>query len=288
MTFRTITGTCAFVAVSVTLAGPALAAAHAGKMGYALANDGATLVTMADISMPDQAETFDLKTPLRAIAYRPVTGELLGFATGKIYTIDPTSGALTDANAQFMDDATIAEGAAVAFDFNNAIDAVRAVSSEGDNLVYFPDGFGDGDEKANSVRRFTNATYAEGDASAGETPAIFANAYTNAINGSTAESTAQYALDAATDSLVTLANNEGTLETVGKITVDGSEVDITDMGGFDIASPEEGTDEAYAILQIEGQENAALYAIDLSSGAATKLSDLSMGGFSGFAVSIGM
>ena len=288
MTFRTITGTCAFVAVSVTLAGPALAAAHAGKMGYALANDGATLVTMADISMPDQAETFDLETPLRAIAYRPVTGELLGFATGKIYTIDPTSGALTDANAQFMDDATIAEGAAVAFDFNNAIDAVRAVSSEGDNLVYFPDGFGDGDEKANSVRRFTNATYAEGDASAGETPAIFANAYTNAINGSTAESTAQYALDAATDSLVTLANNEGTLETVGKITVDGSEVDITDMGGFDIASPEEGTDEAYAILQIEGQENAALYAIDLSSGAATKLSDLSMGGFSGFAVSIGM
>jgi len=42
----------------------------------------------------------------------------------------------------------------VAFDFNNAIDAVRAVSSAGDNLVYFPVGFGDNDARANSVRRF--------------------------------------------------------------------------------------------------------------------------------------
>ena len=285
MTIPKITAT--FTAVLALGTSSAFAAAHAGKMGYALANDGATLVTMADISAPDRAETLDLETPLRGLAFRPVTGDLVGFADGKIVTIDPTSGAQTDTGATFMD-ADIASGANVAFDFNNAIDAVRAVSSEGDNLVYFPEGFGDGDEKANSVRRFTNAAYAEGDASAGETPAIFANAYTNAINGSTAESTAQYALDANTDALVTLANNEGTLETVGKITVDGSEIDISNMGGFDIVSPEEGTDEAYAILQIEGEENAGLYTIDLSSGAATKLSDLGMGGFSGFAVSMGM
>ena len=278
-------------AVAATLmlgTGSAFAAAHAGKTGYALADGGATLVVMSDISMPDQAETYALATPVRGLAYRPVTGDLVGFADGMVMTIDPMSGEQTDTGATFMEDATAAEGADVAFDFNNAIDAVRAVSSSGDNLVYFPEGFGDDDERANSVRRFTDAFYADGDANAGTEPMIFANAYTNAISGSTAGSTAQYALDAGTDSLVTLANNDGTLETVGRVTVDGAEVDITNMGGFDIVSPEEGTDEAYAILQLEGEDVAGLYTIDLSSGAATKLSDLGMGGFSGFAVSMGM
>ena len=292
MTIRTTKTISAALAATLALgttvvSSSALAAAQAGKAGYALADGGSTLVVMSDISTPDQVETYELATPVRGLAYRPVTGDLVGFADGMVMTIDPMSGEQTDTGATFMD-ADIAEGADVAFDFNNAIDAVRAVSSNGDNLVYFPEGFGDGDEKANSVRRFTNAAYTEGDAGAGETPAIFANAYTNAINGKTAESTAQYALDANADALVTLANNEGTLATVGKITVDGSEVDITNRGGFDIVSPEEGTDEAYAILQIEGEENASLYTIDLSSGAATKLSDLGMGGFSGFAVSMGM
>jgi hypothetical protein len=56
-----------------------------------------------------------------------------------------------DLGATFMAEASMAEGAAVAFDFNNRIDAVRAVSSGGDNLVYFPEGFGDMDERAGSV-----------------------------------------------------------------------------------------------------------------------------------------
>jgi hypothetical protein len=62
-------------------------------------------------------------------------------------------------------------------------------------------------------------------------------------------------------------------------------VDVSDWGGFDIASPEEGTDMAYAILQIEGAATAGLYAVDLGTGALTALADLGMGGFSGFAVS---
>ena len=284
MTLKTTITTA--IAATLALGGSALAAAHAGKTGYALADDGATLVVMSDIAAPDDAQTYALDTPLRGLAYRPVTGDLVGFADGMIVTVDPMSGEQTDTGATFMD-ADVAEGA-VAFDFNNAIDAVRAVSANGDNLVYFPEGFGDGDERANSVRRFTNAFYADGDANVGTQPQIFANAYTNAIPGSTAGSTFQYALDAGTDSLVSLANNDGTLETVGAVTVEGSEVDITDMGGFDIVSPEEGTDEAYAILQIEGEDTAGLYTIDLTSGAATKLSDLGMGGFSGFAVSMGM
>lgn len=279
--------TLALTAATFTFGTAALADDHAGIMGYALANDGSTLVTMADIAMPGSVETHTLETPLRAIAYRPVTGQLLGYADGMIYEVDPATGALTDLSATFMENAMIGEGA-VAFDFNNQIDAVRAVGADGSNLVYFPDGFGDNDERANSVRRFTDAYYAEGDMSAGTEPLIFANAYTNAISGAKASATAQFALDANADALVTLANNDGTLTSVGHLTVDGEPIDVSYWGGFDIVSPEEGSDMAYAILQIEGAETAGLYSVDLTSGAVSELADLGMGGFSGFALSHGM
>ncbi|MEL6913093.1 MAG: DUF4394 domain-containing protein [Pseudomonadota bacterium] len=269
------------------LATSALADGHGGLTGYALADDGMTLVTMASLAAPGEVTRVALAEPVSAIAHRPVTGALLGISEGKVVSIDPATGALTDLAARFDEGATLGAGA-VAFDFNNAIDAVRAVSASGANLVYFPDGFGDGDDRAGRVLRFTDAFYAEGDVHAGQAPDIFANAYTNAIAGMKAGSTAQYALDSATDALVTLANNAGTLGTVGPVTVDGDAVDLTSAGGFDIVSPEEGTDLAYAILQLEGAPTAGLYAVDLGSGAATFLSDLGMGGFSGFAISMGM
>lgn len=273
--------------MALAAASPALSMGHAGTMGFALAEDGTTLVTMTDIAAPDAVQTFALEAPLRAIAYRPVTGQLLGYADGMIYEVDPMSGALTDLGASFMDEAMIGEGA-VAFDFNNQIDAVRAVGADGSNLVYFPDGFGNGDERANTVRRFTDAFYVDGDNSAGAEPRIFANAYTNAIDGATASSTAQYALDARANALVTLANNAGELATVGLLTIDGEAVDVIDAGGFDIVSEAEGSDLAYAILQIDGEATAGLYLVDLASGALTSLGDLGMGGFTGFAASKGM
>lgn len=261
---------------------------HAGTMGYALANDGTQLVMMQDIAEPGNVSTVDLSTPVWAIAYRPVTGDLMAFGDGAVFTIDPATGEMTDLGASFMDDATISDGAMVAFDFNNAIDAVRAVSTAGENLVYFPDGFGDNDERAGSVRRFTDLAYAEGDAMASSTPMVFANAYTNAVPGATASETFQYALDAETDALISLANNDGTLATIGKVTVDGEEVDLAPMGGFDIVSASEGDNMAYAVLQMEGAETAGLYTIDLETGAATMLADLGMGGITGFAAAKGM
>ena len=72
------------------------------------------------------------------------------------------------------------------------------------------------------------------------------------------------------------------------ITVDGEAADVIPSGGFDIVSAEEGSDAAYAILQMDGSDTAGLYAMNLETGAATLLADLGMGGFSGFAVSNGM
>jgi hypothetical protein len=281
--------TQALVTSILTLAAsPLLAGGHATVSGYVLANDGATLFVMSDIGIPDKVIMYSLEAPLKAIAWRPVTGELLGFSDGMISTIDPMSGEMTDLRAQFMDDTMIGGDKMVTLDFNNKIDAVRAVTSAGDNLVYFPEGFGDNDERAGSVRRFTDLAYAEGDVMAGTTPVIFANAYTNAINDMTAGDTFQYALDAETDALVSLANNAGTLQTIAKITVDGAPVDLAPMGGFDIVSAKEGENMGLAILQMEGTASAGLYSIDLETGNATMKADLGMGGISGFAASLGM
>ena len=284
MFYRTLITTTA-LSLSATLA---MADGHANTMGYALANDGNTLVTMASIADPADAQMFDLSETISAIAYRPVTGELMGFADGAIYSINTATGELTNLDATFADDATIVDGSVVAFDFNNAIDAVRAVSTGGDNLVYFPEGFGDMDERAGSVLRFTDLAYMDGDANADVMPGVYANAYTNAIAGETAESTFQYALDYNANALISLANNAGTLETIAYVTVDGETVDLSPMGGFDIVSPEVGTDAAYAVLQMDGADTAGLYAINLETGEATLLSDLGMGGITSFAVSMGM
>lgn len=278
-----------FTALTSTLAllaAPVMADGHSSTMGYALSGDGTSLMVMDSIAAPEEVRSVMLATPVRSIAWRPVTGELVGFADGMIVTINPMTGETSDQSATFMDDAMIADGSVVAFDFNNKIDAVRAVGSTGENLVYFPSDFGD--DKANSVRRFTDLFYAEGDMSEGAEPLIFANAYTNAISGAKAGGTFQYALDARANALVSLANNAGTLETIGLITIDGEPADVLPVGGFDIVSPEEGMDAAYAVLQIDGHETAGLYAIDVTSGAATLLADLGTADISSFAVSMGM
>ena len=277
--FRTMTLT----SILAILAAPSFADGHANTAGYALSTDGANLTVMQSIAAPDDAVTVTLSTPVRSIAWRPVTSELVGYTDGGIVAINPMTGMTTNTGATFMADAMIAEGAVVAFDFNNAIDAARAVSSSGDNLVYFPSDFGD--ERANSVRRFTDMFYAEGDVSEGAEPLIFANAYTNAIDGMKAEGTFQYALDARANALVSLANNAGTLETVGLVKIDGAPVDILPVGGFDIVSAEQGTDAAYAVLQIDGEMTAGLYAINLGTGDATLLADLGTAAISSFAVS---
>ena len=282
MPFRTLSLTTALM---VGTFGAAHAQDHADLMGYVLAGGGLKLVTMASLADPAATETHDLSARLDAIAYRPVTGELLGFSReGLIYSIDPSTGELTDLGASFANDAKIS-GPAVAFDFNNVIDAVRAVGSDGANLVYFPSDFGD--ERAGKVLRFTDAYYGEGDPSAGIEPLIYANAYTNAVEGAKAGSTAQYALDARTNALVSLANNDGTLATVGTVTVDGVPIDLVSAGGFDIYSAQEGSDEAFAILQLDGTGTSGLYSIDLQTAEATLIADLGMIGISGFAVSTG-
>ncbi len=270
-------------AALTVLAAPAFAAGHASPAsGYGLTDDGRTLVMFP--GLVETGASVDLSTPVDAIAYRPVTGDVIGITRdGMVYGIDTVTGAVTPMENTVAPEVMIGADAAMGFDFNNQIDAVRAVTTDGLNLVYFPMGFGDMDDRANSVLRFTDLAYAAGDANEGSAPMIFANGYTNAINGMTASETAQYALDAETNALVTLANNAGTLATVAPITIDGAVADLSIMGGFEIVSPAEGENMAYAILMLEGADTSGLYSIDLTTGEATMMADAGMRAYTGFA-----
>ena len=57
------------------------------------------------------------------------------------------------------------------------------------------------------------------------------------------------------------------------------------MGGFDIVSKAEGKDDAFAILQLDGQAKAGLYDINLKTAEAKLIAPLGMGSINSFAVS---
>ena len=72
-------------------------------MGYGLAGNGTQLVVMPGLDTAGETLSLTGGT-LDAIAYRPVTGALIGFSkSGKVYTVDTATGALTDTGASFAD-----------------------------------------------------------------------------------------------------------------------------------------------------------------------------------------
>lgn len=276
-------------ALAVVSAGSAMAGTVPSVTGYGLSGSGSKLVVYGDLGKAGGATKVSLQGgKVDGIAFRPVTGELYGYQIGKgtnpdkVFLIDTKTGQLTDTGATSGEGATV-RGGKIGFDFNNQIDAARVVSTKRDNLVFFPDSFPSA--SAGTVQRFTDPFYAEGDTNAGVNPLIFANAYTNAINGETASTTFQYALDARTDSLVSLANNAGTLETVAPITMNGKALDFTKMGGFDIVSPAEGDNTAFALLTLRKGKGSGIYEIDLENGIASYIASAGKGRFNGFAAS---
>ena len=282
------TFTAAAVAL-LTAALPASAATLSGAMGYGLSDGGNELVVFDDLSDLSMTRTVKLDGPkLSGLVYRPVTGDLFGYASGGksdgVFAINKTSGALTNTGATFGDGVGVRPGAKVGFDFNNVLDAARVVSTKEDNLVWFPADTASGNPNAGSVIRATDLYFADGrtnstgaatpmDMNAGKDPAIFANAYTNAVDGMTAMTTLQFALDANTNSLVNLANNEGTLTTVAQVTYMGEVLDFTDQGGMEILSESEGDNTAIAALNVKGMKKSQLFSIDLMTGEATLLGD---------------
>ena len=190
--------------------------------------------------------------------FRPANGQLYALgSTSIIYTINLGSGLATPVGSQFT---TLLNGTSFGFDFNPTVDRIRVVSNTGQNL------------RLNPVVGGIAAV--DGSLNPG-TPAVSGAADTNNFAGAT--TTVLFDIDAATDKLYTQnPPNNGTLVEVGALGIN-----VEANNGFDIGGT---TGKAYAILT--AGSTAKLYTINLTTGAATAVSDMPAGS-SSLAVGLG-
>lgn len=198
------------------------------------------------------------KEKLLAIDVRPLDGQIYGLgSTSRIYTINRTTGQATAVAGPI--DPLIA-GESFAFDFNPVVDRIRIMSDGGQNLRVNPD-------TGAVVAIDAGLAYAGGDPNFATIPGIVACAYNN--NDNIVETpTTLFNIDATRDILVVQnPPNAGTLNTIGALGVD-----VSDVAGFDISG---STGIAYAGLIVkDGNKKrlrTTLVTVNLATGATTSL-----------------
>lgn len=209
---------------------------------------GSTAIAISGLSAGDSVLGID---------FRPTNGVLYGLGTsGRLYTINSTTGAATFASTL----STGLIGGDFDISFNPTVDRLRIVGTSGQNLRVNVD--------TGAVTVDGTLAYATGDANAAVIPSIVGAGYTNQ-NAGTVATTTLYDLDAANATLVTQAPpNNGTLNTVGRLGVNG-------IKSFDIDAR---TGIAYAAT------NSALYQVNLTNGAASSIGTFSNASLTDFAL----
>ena len=249
-----IRSTLAAVAVTAVTLSTAMSASAERIVGLTTQNS----LTIFDSETPGIADdggfVSGVAGVLLAIDYRPATMELYGLSSANsLYTID-----LETLNADLVGSfSPRLNGTSFAFDFNPAFmdgEFARIISETDRNRVIS----GDTGQYLPPVEK-TPVFYADGDPNDGTNPNIAGIAYTNNVADS--DSTMQFGIDASLGILTTVANNAGTLNTVGSLGLDSTP---TNELGFDISG---ATEIAYASIQIG--PNSGLYTIDLGTGDAT-------------------
>jgi uncharacterized protein DUF4394 len=200
---------------------------------------------------------------LVGIDYRPANGQLYALAvngaTGRLYTINPLTGAASAIGTGFALPQSTGAGAGkdYGFDFNPTVDRIRVVADSRDNFRAHPD---------------TGAAVSPADLGLSPGAVITGVAYDRNFGG--AKVTTLYAIDPNTDQLVTIGGidsapspNGGVVRPVGPLGVNASN-DV----GFDISIGPEGV--AFALLTVNNQPG--LYSIYLPSGLATLVKTLNV------------
>jgi hypothetical protein len=252
----------AVLAALAALTTLSLAGVARAQTAYAIGNGGSTLLRF-QVNNPSAVTVVGNFSGaagfLDGLAFRPSTGQLYGYldATDSFYTVNLSTAALTPASSG--PSAAPTNTFNLGLNFNPVIDRARVVTDSGQNIVFNPN---DG-----TVTGATSVFFPPGDPNAANPPALIANAYTNKLLGVT--TTQQFAIDYANDALVTLANNAGTLATVGPL---GVNTDI--YTGFDIATSAAGVNTAYALLAAPGGGTPGLYTINLVTGSASLVGNL--------------
>ncbi|MBX3322387.1 MAG: DUF4394 domain-containing protein [Phycisphaeraceae bacterium] len=195
---------------------------------------------------------------IRGIDIRPATGELFALgSSSRLYTINRHTGvAMQVGIGPFQN---MLNGSSFGFDFNPTIDRIRVVSNADQNLVLNPN---DG-----TSTQVTPLFYATGDVNEGINPNVVGSAYTNNFAG--ALTSQLYGIDTGLDVLVRQANSAGTLETVGSLGVD-----LTDVVGFDISGR---TGIAYASVLDVMLSRTTFWSIDLMTGQAMSIGEIGGG-----------
>ncbi len=244
-----------------------VAASYTGNVIFALNNANqllrfnagtpGTIVSTVSVTGLQAGET------LVGIDFRPANGQLYamgvtGGSTGRLYTINTTSGTATLVGGTFAlpQSAGVAAGTDYGFDFNPTVDRIRVVANSRDNFRLNPD----------------TGTIAGADTALTAGAQIVAAGYDQNFAGTTQSSL--YGIDSNTDQLVRIGGVNGSPSpNGGVVTVIGNlGVNTSNVAGLDIAVdpasvniPSPGF--VYGLLTVGG--TAGLYNINLLTGAAT-------------------
>ncbi len=216
---------------------------------------GSTTLVMFDTESLEVSGSIEMTgvEGLAGIDVRPADKLLYGVTlAGEVVTIDTATGVAT-LKSTLSEKLPSYEGAIV--DFNPMADRLRLMGTDGTNhRVNVDDG---------AVTVDGSLAYDAADMHAGETPAIVAAAYTNSIGKP--EATKMFDIDATIVALIQQTSpNDGTLAAIGKLGIDGAET-----YAFDISATEDLTNTAYLLA------GSMLYTVDLETGAATGIGELS-------------
>jgi len=217
----------------------------------------------------------DTGESLVQLDFRPETQQFFGVTSkGRLCVVDPRTGAARPLATTAFTSETLVNPVA---DFNPVADSLRLIASQ-QNLRVNPD---DGSLTATD----TDAAYSRDDANRDVTPQLAALAYDR--NRSDATATTLFALDVATQSLVRVGSRNGAPDAPGTgrlFTIARVGVGFTANAGFDI---EPDGETAFAVLAPSGS-GAALYRIDLATGAADLVGTLDDGDRSVISLAVGL
>ena len=213
---------------------------------------------------------------LLGIDYRVAKDQLYALgSSGRLYTINEDTAAATVVGMPF---AVKLEGTQFGFDFNPTVDRIRVISNTGQNLRLHPDtgAVVDGNATLEGVQTDGKLAYAAGDVNFGKAPMAVGAAYS--YNKADTKITTNFALDAATGTLVTQGSREGVMPAVspntGQFFTIGSLGMAFNNASFDIQAL---SDVAFAALNSDGSMASRWVTIDLKTGAAKSLGTIGGG-----------
>lgn len=248
----------------LSAAGVGLGSAASAELVYGVTTTGFLASWRAGtpgvIQMGAAIQGLQSNEQLVGIDFRPLTGELFGLGSfSRLYRLDVASGMATEVGVGPFSPAL--NGSSFGFDFNPTIDRIRVDANSNQNLVLNPD--------TGAATVATNLFYRAGDVNEGVDPNVVHASYTPSTFGAPGSSTQLFGIDTGLDILVKQANSAGTLDTVGSIGADA-----TEMGGFDISWI---TGRAFMVFQDVNLNRSTFWRIDLDTGEGTFVGEIGGG-----------